>query len=163
MPTIPAKHLKTGIAKCLEVAGWRLREATTILDSGVAPVTAAILFSFGVEEFGKAVLLFEAAATKKTSVEVHNFFDHHAKFAAAAKHIPERHLLLHGGSFQPDFVQRNAFDVGNAVDFDARLSGLYVHWVNGSWQVGVRVDAELLRENIAAVNAVIEQKRGDWA
>ena len=161
MPRIPSHQLKAGIAKCLEVAGWRLREAVIVLDTGVAPVTAAVLFSFAIEEFGKAVLLYDASVTGEASVEIGNFYDHRAKFSAAVKRIPEQHLLLHGGAFQRDFVQSNAFDVGNVVDFDARLSGLYVEW-KGAWQVGVRVDPELLRKNIAAVNAIIDGKRADW-
>jgi len=55
-PTIPRSALTAGIAKCLEVAGWRLREASGLLNS--APHTAAILFSLGIEEFGKSALLY---------------------------------------------------------------------------------------------------------
>ncbi len=56
-PTVTREQLQPGIARCCEVSLWRLREATALLDTGSAPVTAAILFSFAVEEFGKAALV----------------------------------------------------------------------------------------------------------
>jgi AbiV family abortive infection protein len=132
-----------------------------VLDTGVAPVTAAVLFSFAIEEFGKAVLIYEMMGTATGSVEIAGFYDHHAKFEAAAKHIPAKHLLLHPGAFQCGAFQATAFDVGNSVDFEARLTGLYVDWKDG-WRRGVRVDAELLKSNIAAVTDLVSRKRAEW-
>jgi AbiV family abortive infection protein len=132
-----------------------------VLDTGVAPVTAAVLFSFAVEEFGKAALLHEAAVGTDASVEVSGFYDHREKFTAAAKYLPANALLLHGGAFQHDAFQADTFDLGNTADFGARLAGLYVDWKNG-WQQGVRVDPDLLRANIAAVSNVISEKQGEW-
>jgi AbiV family abortive infection protein len=160
-PKIPRDQLGAGIALCLEVAGWRLREALTVLDRGVAPVTAAVLFSFAVEEFGKAGLLHEAEAEGHPYTKVSEFYDHHAKFKAAAKHVPEENLLLHGGTFQTGVFQADAFDVGNSADFGARLSGLYVDWQDG-WRQGVRVDEDLLRKNIGVLIALLARKRQEW-
>lgn len=160
-PKIPREQLKAGVSACLEVAGWRLREALTVLDTGVAPVTAAVLFSFAIEEFGKAALLREGLSIDDALVEVSGFYDHRAKFEAAAKHVPEEYLLLHGGAFQRGAFQADAFDVGNSADFDARLSGLYVDWREG-WRHGVRVDAGLLRSNISFVSDVVSRTRRDW-
>ena len=56
--TVPREALPSGIDKCLDVASWRLREAASLLSAPAEPIlTAAILFTFAIEEFGKAVLL----------------------------------------------------------------------------------------------------------
>jgi AbiV family abortive infection protein len=159
-PRIPKDALKAGISTCLDVVGWRLREASAVLNTGVAPGTAAILFSFAVEEFGKAVLLHDACAANDPFVEVRGFYDHHAKLEAAAQHVPDN-LLFHGGAFQGDAFQAAGFDFGNRADFDARLSGLYVDWRDG-WRQGVRVDEALLRKNIAALSEIVGRKREEW-
>ena len=163
-PVIPREALTAGIEKCLEVASWRLREASSLLSADPAPtVTAAIFFTFAIEEFGKAVLIHKAIKTGEPSVKIAGFYDHWVKIEAAAEHIPETRLLLHRGAFQRNFVQKSAFDVGNSADFEARLDGLYVDWRGSKgWAVGVRVDPAVLADNLAAVGAIIEQKRTEW-
>jgi len=162
-PVVPREALKAGIEKCIEVSGWRLREASGLLGADTPPVvTAAILFTFGIEEFGKAVLLRRAFATDEPTVKIAGFYDHRVKIEAAAEHIPEDRLLLHRGAFQRSMVQKSAFDVGNAAYLDARLAGLFVQWGGGKWKVGVRVDPGVLAQNIAAVYEIIEQKRTEW-
>ena len=160
---VPRDALMAGIEKCLEVSQWRLREASSLLSQDPPPsVTAAIFFTFGIEEFGKAALLRKAFETGQSTVKIAGFYDHRAKIGAATQHIPEEQLLLHRGAFQRDFVQKNAFDVGNPADFEARLAGLYVQWEGGKWKVGVRVNPIVLAQNIAAVNEIIHRTRSEW-
>jgi AbiV family abortive infection protein len=162
-PVVPREALRPGVAKCLEVSGWRLREASGLLDADPPPtVTAAILFTFGIEEFGKAVLLRRALETGEPTAKIAGFYDHRAKIDAAGEHIPEERLLLHRGAFQRNFVQKNAFDLGNSADLEARLDGLYVDWDSNGWTVGVRVDPSVLSDNIAAVADIIQQKQTEW-
>lgn len=95
-------------------------------------------------------------------MKIAGFYDHRIKIEAATEHIPEERLLLHRGAFQRNFVQKNAFDVGNPADFEARLDGLYVDWGSKGWTVGVRVDPRVLSENVAAVADIIQQKQAEW-
>jgi AbiV family abortive infection protein len=124
-------------------------------------VTAAILFTFAVEEFGKAVLLREAFDKATSPVTVVGFYNHWRKIEAAGRHIREEQLLLHRGAFQRG-VFAKGFDLGNLADVDARLDGLYVDWRNDAWVVGVRVDPAVLNANIAAVGEILARQRATW-
>ena len=56
---------------------------------------SAILFTFAVEEFGKAVLLQRAltsSAETAALVSIEGFYDHTAKLEAAASELPEASL-----------------------------------------------------------------------
>jgi len=160
-PTIPRSALSLGIAKCLEVAGWRLREAGGLVNS--APHTAAILFSFGVEEFGKAALLHEAFQAGDDPVTIKGFYDHKTKLTAAGRHIAPSSLLLSQGGFDADAFDPAAFEVGQRADARARFSSLYVDW-DGEWSQGSPVvDKETLGRNITAVSEVVLAKRDSWA
>lgn len=159
-PTIPRSDLLQGILLCLRIAQTRLSEATILLDNGYL-LQAAVLFSFGVEEFGKAVLLRQAYETGADPAIVSGFYDHDAKLEAAATHIPEQHLLLHG-AFQRSAFQSDAFNAGQPIDFDARLSALHVEWQDGWRSSQGLVDGDLLRQNINAVEGLLFQKKVDW-
>ncbi len=160
-PQIPRDDLPKGIAKCLEVAGWRLREAGTLL-GGNTPTTAAILFTFAVEEFGKAVLLHEAFESGQPIVEIAGFYQHQAKFEAAGRHIPERHLMLAASVFQPGVFHAGTFNIAILADLEARLDGLYVGWKGGAWAVGLQVNPDVLSESITAVGITVGKMRGAW-
>ncbi len=122
---IPRAAISVSIQLCLTNAKSRLREAAVLLDAGYQ-TQAAVLFSFGVEEFGKAALLRAAYETGDDPPTVDRLGDHEAKLQAAAKLIPEEKLLLHSGAFDRTVFDPAVFDVGNPVDYEARLSGLYV-------------------------------------
>jgi hypothetical protein len=162
-PLVPRAALQPGIAKCLEVSGWRLREAAGLLGADSAPVvTAAIFFTFGIEEFGKAALLRGAFETGQAEIRITGFYDHEVKIEKAAEHIPEEYLLLHRGAFQRGVFSKSVFDVGNSADLDARLAGLFVAWSAGEWRVGVRVDPKVLSANIQKVAGIVEMKLVEW-
>ena len=55
---------------------------------------AAVVFSFAVEEFGKAMLLRNAYDTGTDPVTVSGFYEHSDKLAAAANVIPRKYLCL---------------------------------------------------------------------
>jgi AbiV family abortive infection protein len=159
---IPREHLQQGIAKCVQVAGWRFRETRTILDDGRAPNMAAILFSFGVEEFGKAVLLHEAYESGTSHPIIPGFYNHRAKITAAERHIPKDNLLVRRGAFQADTFS-DAFDIiDRPADLDARLSALYVEWRDGQWRVGADAQADVLRANLDVVEEMVHRKADEW-
>jgi AbiV family abortive infection protein len=159
-PTIPRSALTAGIVRCLEVAGWRLREASSLLQS--APHTAAILFSFGAEEFGKAALLYEAFQAGDDPVTINGFYDHKAKLTAAGRYIRPSLLLLSNGGFDADAFDAGAFEVGQKADAPARFSSLYVDW-NGEWSQGSAViDRETLGKNITSVSEIVLANRQPW-
>ncbi len=55
-PKIPRWELRNGIRQCLSIVALRLEEASALLAVGLS-TQATIVFTFAVEEFGKAVLL----------------------------------------------------------------------------------------------------------
>src|SRR5215510_10480379 len=90
---IPRAELRDGLIMCLEVASARLEAALTV---GGSP-QAAIIFSFALEEFGKAALLQMAIEGGEDPAIVSGFYDHETKLEAAEHLIPPEYLLLHPG------------------------------------------------------------------
>ncbi len=159
--TISRGDIPEGIRMCLSAAQARLHEAEALLTAG-HHIQTAVLFSFAVEEFGKAIVLRDEFDKGNDPATVHDFYDHEAKLVAAGTKIPEEKLLLHGGVFNRRVFDPSVFDTGNQVDFGARLSGLYVDWARG-WRHGqVRVDPALLKANLAAVRAIIVSTQASW-
>ena len=160
-PEIPRLKLRGGAAKCLEVAASRLDEAAALIEAGFLS-QATVIFSFAVEEYGKAVLLRQAYETGGDPVVVTMFYEHKEKLAAAANVIPAKHLRLTSGFFDPDWFDPCFFDTGTRLDVAARLDGLYVNW-DGDWRHGVSVDVDTLRESIAGVRATLAIPMANWS
>ena len=156
-PTIPRQHLKDGVVSCLSVVQSRLQEAGVLVEGGYL-AQAFVLFSLAVEEFGKAVLLREAYETRGDPVMIEGFYDHDRKLDAAAKHVPERFLLVHTEPVPFSPLLR----VGSPIDLNTRLSALYVDWKDGGWRVGTPVDSEFLEENMGMLEAIVLEMKIDW-
>ena len=117
-PKVPRWELRNGIVQCLSVVAMRLDEAETLLAAGY-PTQATIVFTFAVEEFGKAVLLrgaLEQSRATDVTVLVNGFYDHTAKLEAAASEIPTPGLLVGQAGFQADAFQANAFQIGASAE-----------------------------------------------
>jgi AbiV family abortive infection protein len=159
-PRIPRSALRDGIVLCLSVASARLGEADELLSKGFL-TQAAVLFSYAVEEFGKAVLLRKAWESRADPAAIEGFYDHDAKLAAATLHLSPEHLRLDAGGFGSGRFAAGAFGTARAVDLTARLSGLYVDW-KGSWAHGVQVDPEVLSESSKGVQQAVTTAMMDW-
>ena len=111
--------------QCLSVVALRLTEAEALLTAGF-PTQATIVFTFAVEEFGKAVLLrraLERSCETDVTVAVDGFYEHTAKLEAAATEIPEEHLVVGRGTFQAGAFQPDAFEIAaSADDWKVRLA-----------------------------------------
>jgi hypothetical protein len=96
-------------------------------------------------------------------VVIQDFYDHEAKLEAAAAHIDANDLLLdNSGMFSAQMFDASFFDVGRQVDLPARLSGLFVDWMNGAWNHGLRVDGDVLARRSRNVQLRIEQVTALW-
>ncbi len=76
-PKVPRWELRNGIVQCLSIVAMRLGEAEALLAGGF-PTQATIVFTFAVEEFGKAVLLrraFEQSRETDPTVVIDGFYD----------------------------------------------------------------------------------------
>jgi hypothetical protein len=148
-PKIPRAQLRPGATNCLRVAQDRLAEASGLLET--PGFQAAIVFSFAVEEFGKAVLLRDAyEATLDDPVTVPGFYDHSTKLAAAAACI------------QRDRFLADAVGVGTPLDLATRLSALYVEWTPGGWRHGVYFPRDEIARSITAVERVMFEAKLRW-
>jgi AbiV family abortive infection protein len=152
---IPRSELRVGALKCLEVAASRLDEAAALIRAGFLS-QAGVIFSFAIEEFGKATLLRNAYSTGSDPVVVKGLDDDHkTKMNEAAKVIPAKYLLLTKADFDPDEFAPGDFHTGTQVDVKARLNGLYVDWDGAAWRYGVNVDGEALEESINGVRSAL--------
>jgi AbiV family abortive infection protein len=149
----------SGAQKCLEVAVSRLDEATVLLNEFANQ--AAVLFSFAVEEFGKAMLLRAAYETQTDPAVIEGFYDHQVKLTAAADHIPEKFLLLTSAVLQRGAFDSATFAVGAPLDWEDRLAGLYVEWED-AWRYGARLDVDTLKRSIEGVRSVSRGVFADW-
>jgi AbiV family abortive infection protein len=159
-PTIPRHALREGIVDCLTVASRRLHETDTLLEQGL-PTQAGIVFSFAVEEFGKAALLRRAAELGADPALIEGFYDHRDKIEAAAQHVAARFLRLTAGEFDAGAFDSEAFDTGRPADLAARMSGLYVDW-RGRWVHGLHVDGVTLRQSSQGLQLAIQKAMIDW-
>lgn len=159
-PQIPKSALPQGITTCLAIASLRLAEAETLLSNGFL-MQAAIVFSFALEEFGKAALLREASQGSADPAIVEGFYDHRTKLAVAEKYLPSEYLLLKEAAFHPEPFQPHAVDVGMPADLEVRMASLYVEWRNG-WRYNVEVDPGILGRSMAGVTAAIGEKMATW-
>lgn len=154
-------ELRRGIMTCLCVSSLRLAEAESLLAAGFL-TQAGVVFSFAVEEFGKAVMLRDAFRSGDDPVEVEDFYDHKVKLEAASTLIPQEHLLLTSGAFQADAFQGDAFDIGISTSFKTRCDGLYVGWREGEWQYGAKVEPAILKASIEGVQMVVSRASALW-
>jgi|SRR5215831_16944317 len=166
-PKVPRWELKNGVVQCLALVGLRLGEAEALLTNRF-PTQATIVFTFAVEEFGKAVLLRRALVGSRETdvlVAVDGFYDHTAKLEAAATEIPAEHLFVGRGSFQVGAFDARAFHTGpSADDWNVRLGAMFVEWVpdSGRWQWGVKTDVEILASSINGVQARLTRASMEW-
>ncbi len=160
-PTIPRSALREGILHCLSVASLRLEETDTLLTQGL-PTQAGIVFSFAVEEFGKAALLRQAIESGADPALIDGFYDHREKIAAAAKHVESRFLRLTAGAFDAGVFDSEVFDTGRQADLAARMSGLYVDW-RDRWIWGLHIDAAVLKQSSEGLQLVVSTAVISWA
>ena len=153
--------LRRGIMTCITVSSLRLEEAESLLAAGFL-TGAGIVFSFAVEEFGKALMLRDAFRGGVDPVVVEGFYDHDVKLRAASTLIPQEYLLITAEAFHADAFDPAAFDIGTRTSFKARCDGLYVDWRDGEWQYGAEVDPSILRDSINGVQAIVSQASAFW-
>lgn len=162
---IPRTELPQGVRLALDRATTYL-DASELLAHGAGLRAAAVLFSQGVEEFGKATMLKEAldtcAAPRATIVD---FRSHQAKLTRAAQVLPNGWLAL-GGSFDADeyFDADTYFGESSAEEWVARLELLYADWDDSrrEWKGWPQIDAKVLRKNIVNVRGFVNERRATW-
>lgn len=160
-PSIPRHALRDGIVACLTVASLRLEETDAALRTGLL-TQAAVVFTFAIEEFGKASLLRRAVEAGADPALIEGFYDHRDKIEAAAQHVEARFLWLTAGAFDADAFDSEAFDTGRRADLAARMSGLFVGW-DGRWIWGLTaVDAATLEQSSRGLQAAIAKAMIDW-
>src|SRR5262245_46072333 len=128
------------------IAKARLEESRTLLNAE-SLMLAAVVFSFAVEEFGKAILLRTAYDSGADPARIDGFYDHSAKIKAATSRIGDAHLQLG--------------PVGKA-NLQARLAGLYADW-KGEWRYGIHVDRATIERSVEGLGRALEQARIEWS
>ena len=163
-PSIPRDALRGGTERCLNSALRYLDGAQTLLDRPTLLPHAGVLFSFAVEEFGKAVLLRRAYEEGEGILTIVGFYDHEAKLEAAAGELPLDLLMLHSGAFHADGFQADGFDVNRVANFKARMQSMYVNWDERSrtWIGPTDVDRATLISSIEGVERVVKNKLEEW-
>ncbi len=163
-PSIPRDTLCAGSEQCLYSARRYLDGAQSLLDTPTVLAQASILFSFAVEEFGKAVLLRRAYEGGEAMPTIVDFYDHKAKLQAAFAEIPPDLLMLHVGTFQADPFQANTFDVDRVAGFEARMQSMYIGWDERSrtWTGPTDVDRPTLSRSIEGVGVIVRNKLEEW-
>lgn len=163
-PSIPRDALRAGIEHCLNSALRYLDGARSLVDTPTLLPHVGVLFSFAVEEFGKAVLLRRAYELSEAMPTIVGFYDHEAKLEAASAEIPPDLLMLHAGAFQADAFQADAFDVDRVANFKARMQSMYVGWDEHSriWIGPTDVDRPTLSRSIEGIERIVKNKLEEW-
>jgi hypothetical protein len=159
-PEIPRSALREGIVACLTVARLRLEETDVTLRQGLL-TQAGVVFTFAVEEFGKAALLKQGFESGSDPVVIEGFYDHRVKLAAAIDHVEPECLLLAPGGLDLIGLSVTGFTSSQRVDLLSRMSGLFVDWQNG-WVHGLRVDPATLAASNAGLQGAIQAAMTNW-
>jgi AbiV family abortive infection protein len=159
-PRIPRDFLRQGILTCLSVASSRLAETDALMLQGLL-TQSGVLFTFALEEFGKAVLLKRAYDSGNDPALIEGFYDHQAKLEAAAAMIPADHLRIDQTGYGEAEYGRDRYGGAVLGDFSARLAGLYVDW-KGRWVYGRSVDPEVLSQSSREVQSIVSRLCAEW-
>lgn len=159
-PEIPRSALRDGIVACLTVASLRLEETNVALRQGLL-TQAGVVFTFAVEEFGKAALLRQGFESGDDPAVIDGFYDHRVKLAAAINHVEPECLLLSPAGLDLIGLSVTGFTSGRRADLLSRVSGLYVDWQNG-WVHGLRVDGATLAASSAGLQSAIQTAMSEW-
>lgn len=163
-PAIGRDRLLPGTARCLKKAANLLDDARVLLGAS-RPLVASILFSYAIEEFGKATLLHEAYEKSRDATPIiHGFYDHDTKIKKAGEHLPQQAMRLVEGAFDHEAFGENVFHVDVVADLVTRLQCLWTDWNGQSndWRLEPEVDDKLLDINIATVQEKGNQKLVEW-
>jgi AbiV family abortive infection protein len=159
---LPRRELQAGVERCLAKAKRLNTDAELLLSAGGSVIHASVLFSYAVEELGKALLLVDAASRgTEDLVKIIGFYHHPTKLKRAEELVGEHALELRPGWVQRNFVSRGFVDVGTyASEVADRLEALYVDWqplgVGGRWRPEPGVNADCLRRAIQKLGQVLE-------
>lgn len=162
-PVIPRQELRTGALKCIAIAESRLAEAEALIEAHFES-QAAVVFSFAVEELGKAVLLRQAYDRALASVTVNGFYEHRDKLVAAEIVIPNEYLRLTTPEFDPEEFS-DEFAIGfTPVDVQSRWSVMFVNWDKGGqqWTEPVNVERAAILNSIAGVRRLLGTPLNGW-
>jgi AbiV family abortive infection protein len=120
-PDIARDRLLPGTARCLKKAANLLDAARVLLEAS-RPLVASILFSFAIEEFGKATLLHEAyEKSQEAAPTIRGFYDHATKIKKAGEHISQEAMRLVEGAFDHEAFDHSAFHVDVVAGEIARV------------------------------------------
>jgi len=163
--TIPREQLHLGISKCLDKAKALLTDARILLKSS-SLLHASTLFSFALEEFGKAILLKEALDLRSDDpAQIIGFLDHETKLQKLRSHVPEQWIQMFPGAFQGNAFQGGVFQVDVIADLGTRLKSLYVDWDERThdWRIPPKVDETSLNKSLDQVEHELTDKIAKWA
>ncbi len=134
-----------------------LDAADILLCYGANPVIAAGLYTYAVEEYGKALILnsCKPSAGMVTLPYGKGFVNHTVKFEKALNQLPANCKLLHRGSFS-DAFSSESFDVDEVADCQARLNVFYSDLRNSSDRAKrpPSVDVGKLKKAIATLRPI---------
>ncbi|MDE1845409.1 MAG: AbiV family abortive infection protein [Thaumarchaeota archaeon] len=151
MPTrsYPASEIDNGIKKCLARSQSILESASLLLNAGKKN-EAYVLYTFAVEEFGKACLLKKMKNTAQqqslTTItkDTVTFHDHDAKIKEAESTFknPTSKIRVIDIAKVPEYNPNVEIEFktvegyatsGDFLGFDNRLDALYVDYKNNTW------------------------------
>lgn len=85
------------------------------------------LYTFGLEEYGKLLLLKRYVPSGNSVIIKYRdeFRNHNAKFRIAIESLPEECSILHEGTFSSESYEPDSFDTDQIADLKARLAIFY--------------------------------------
>lgn len=162
-PEIPRAELREGARRCLDLVASRLDETIALLNANLVS-QAGVVFSFAVEEFGKAVSLRRAYDSGQDPVKPDGFYDHAAKLADAATVVPAQYLLLAEREFDPEEFSSEFAIEDVPVAVASRWNALFVDWKEpGAWTEPVEVDRATILKSIGGVRDRLSIPLDGWA
>ncbi len=176
------RQLALGVGECVRKADQLLNDAKAL--AKMSPSHALGLFTFAVEEYGKAVFLSKLRRKGQNRIVPHSLFhgkrSHQIKFEEAIKVLPTECTNLGLGvrieassgmtrTYKvagEDWISVMAgttglfSTIGSTVNFDVRMETFYVDWDDSAkeWRPGITPDPKELKRAIRAFKAEIRKR-----
>jgi AbiV family abortive infection protein len=152
---IPRNQVQEGVDKCKQNITDYLSETELLMSQGKLD-HALILIEFGIEEFGKILIIkraFESDPNDPFKITAKKFYDHEKKSKKAWTVLNKKYKILfdEGVCLPNTLFERGVAVEYTLADHEGRLRSAFVDYCSGQWLLGCDIKEDYLKGLIAEI------------
>ena len=185
---ISEKQLKEGISNCVNNSKKLAQNSLSLLKNSKEPSISLGLYSFAIEEFGKAIILNKHLKNSDYIIPQNIFRgggSHDRKFEAAMEHLPkkcweyfeeryvtkyatdtDKEIMVHAKKGETSFEEMSAttgiFRINKIINFETRKNLFFVDWndTSESWKIYQSLISDILLEE--SISTFIDESQKEF-